>query len=301
MEMKEVIGSSSCSCAAACDTGGSSNSMSMKESRPTMEELHIMLANHDWNSIQAAILKDSSIAMRIDDSKEEDMWFNEARRLKAISEGVDISSLSNRQDHDEKVENSDNNTQDDDEDDTSQLRYWAQPNVNANLLNIDATIRARTDMQQKRTLLHSLLRMQFDSNESLVVQLTHGDNDGLRDLVGATKTAEMLIDASHNVLLSKHTNNGSIICDTEEEMKDSADSAECPYNIYQHYCPPVALPPVERGNEEEEEEEEEEDNSGSSLETDQKIKSTEMIQHTSVLTMPGKSAFVVLSCEFKCL
>ena len=173
--MKEVIGSSSCSCAAVCDTGGSSNSMSMKE-RPTMEELHIMLANHDWHSIQAAILKDSSIAMRIDDSREEDMWFNEARRLKAISEGIDISSMSNKQD-DEKGDKSDNSTQDDDEDDTSQLRYWAQPNSNANLLNIDATIRARTSIQQKKTLLHSLLRMQFDSNESLVVQLTHGDND----------------------------------------------------------------------------------------------------------------------------
>jgi len=295
MEMKEVIGSSSCSCAAACDTGGSSDSMSMKE-RPTMEELHIMLANHDWNSIQAAILKDTSIAMRIDDSKEEDMWFNEARRRKAISEGIDLSSMSTKQDK------SDNTIQDDaneEDGDTSQLRYWAQPNVNANLLNIDATIRARTDMQQKRTLLHSLLRMQFDSNESLVVQLTHGDNDGLRDLVGATKTAEMLIDASHNVLLSAHTNNGSG-CDclsSEEEMKDRASSAECPSHVYQHYCPPVALPPVERGNEEEEE-----DNSGSSSEPDQKIKSTsEMIQHTSVLTMPGKSAFVVLSCEFKCL
>ena len=137
--------------------------MEMKE-RPTMEELHIMLANHDWNSIQAAILKDASIAMRIDDSNEEDMWFNEARRLKAISEGIDISSMSTKQD--EKEDNSENNTQDD-EDDTSQLRYWAQPNSNANLLNIDTTIRARTDIQQKRTLLHALLRMQFDSNESL--------------------------------------------------------------------------------------------------------------------------------------
>jgi len=286
MEMKEVIGSSSCSCAAACDTGGSSNSMSMKESRPTMEELHIMLANHDWNSIQAAILKDTSIAMRIDDSREEDMWFNEARRLRAISMGIDISSMSTKQD--EKEDNLDNNTQ---EDDTSQLRYWAQPNSNANLLNIDATIRARTDMQQKKTLLHSLLRMQFDSNESLVVQLTHGDNDGLRDLVGATKTAEMLIDASHNVLLSNHTNG------KEEHMKDDNKttngtcSTECPSHVYQHYCPPVVLPPVERGNEEEEEED-----AGSSLKPDQKIKPTEMIQHTSVLTMPGKSAFVVLSC-----
>lgn len=293
MEMKEVIGSYPAVVSAACDTGGSSNSMSKKE-RPTMEELHIILANHDWNSIQAAILKDSSIAMRIDDSNEEDMWFNEARRLKAISEGIDISStVPNKQD-DEKEDNSDNNTQDDDEDDTSQLRYWAQPNSNANLLNIDTTIRARTSIQQKKTLLHSLLRMQFDSNESLVVQLTHGDNDGLRDLVGATKTAEMLIDASHNVLLSNHTNG------KEEKMKDDKTtngtcSAECPSHVYQHYCPPVALPPVERGNEEEEEE----DNAGSSLEPDQKIK--EMIQHTSVLTMPGKSAFVVLSCEFKCL
>lgn len=54
MEMKEVIGSYPAVVSAACDTGGSSNSMSMKE-RPTMEELHIMLVNHDWNSIQAAI------------------------------------------------------------------------------------------------------------------------------------------------------------------------------------------------------------------------------------------------------
>ena len=123
-----------------------------------MEELHIMLANHDWNSIQAAILKDASIAMRIDDSDEEDMWMNEARRRRALSEGgVDIlSSVSNKQD--EKEDKSDNNTQDDaieEDGDTSQLRYWAQqPNVNANLLNIDATIRARTSIQQKKTLLH---------------------------------------------------------------------------------------------------------------------------------------------------
>ena len=241
-----------------------------------MAELHSLLQNHKWAEIQEAITKDKSVSMRIDDSFEEDIWFDEARRRKAAMEDIDTAFISNNiiVADDAAKQDTHAHEQDENEEDTLQLRYWTQPNNNANLFNIDSNIRANTNIQQKRTLLHSLCRMTFPSNSALVVQLTHGDNDGLQNLMGAVKTADMLINSSHNCYMSE--SNEGIQIDK---------CTECACHIFQHYCPPVALPPVERPESEEANNEDSENEQDESQPNDREQASTDMISHTSVLTM----------------
>ena len=229
-----------------------------------------MLYNNQWRDIQDAIRKDASIAMRIDDSIDEDIWFDEVRRRKCIHKGFDIS------DYDEAYFNlcsSDTSTSMDvDDNPQMQLRYWVGNNQ---AQNVDENIQAERDLRQKRTLLHSLMRMNFPSNEALVTQLTHGDSEGLENLVGAAKTARMLIDASHNCLSYLDDNEAG----SDEHMKTSDDGSECkssgcnkcPCNFYRHYCPLVPKPPVGTRSDEESE--------------SMNKESCGMVSHTSVLTM----------------
>eukprot|EP00984_Skeletonema_dohrnii_P031079 scaffold23143_cov92-Skeletonema_dohrnii-CCMP3373.AAC.1 len=48
--------------------------------RPTMEALHHLLQNRQWDQVQHSIQLDASVSMRIDDSAEEDCWIDEVRR-----------------------------------------------------------------------------------------------------------------------------------------------------------------------------------------------------------------------------
>jgi len=49
--------------------------------RPTMEALHQLIHQRKWDLVQHSIQLDASVAMRIDDSIQEDLWVDEARRL----------------------------------------------------------------------------------------------------------------------------------------------------------------------------------------------------------------------------
>ena len=130
-------------CACACH----GDSPSLQNERPSMAELHSLLQNHKWAEIQEAITKDKSVSMRIDDSLEEDIWFDEARRRKAAMEDIDIASISNNIVSDDAAKQDTHaQEQDENEEDTLQLRYWAQPNNNANLFNIDSQTRLLPEM-----------------------------------------------------------------------------------------------------------------------------------------------------------
>ena len=260
-----------------------------------MTELHQLLHNHQWEEIQNAIRADATVSMRISDCPEEDMWFDTARRKRAEMEGIDISSICNNLD--EEVAKADNDAQEVDEQQDEgegqmQLRYWVEPH-DANILNIDAGIRAANDLLQKRTLLHSLCRMTLASNEALVVQLTHGDSDGLQTLVGAVKTAKMLIDASHNCTFLTNGDTSSKGADVVKiPTKCSSKCNNCPCHMFQHYCPPMALPPVENPQSTNSANTNNyADGDQTNLQYDDNVKEDDekekdFILHTSVLTMP---------------
>eukprot|EP00984_Skeletonema_dohrnii_P020933 scaffold10339_cov94-Skeletonema_dohrnii-CCMP3373.AAC.1 len=93
---------SSCSCtchsSTAVDTtkmAASNNNHNDNEStaephnRPTMEALHQLLQNRQWDQVQHSIQLDASVAMRIDDSAEEDCWIDEVRRRWIASSAAD--------------------------------------------------------------------------------------------------------------------------------------------------------------------------------------------------------------------
>jgi hypothetical protein len=225
--------------------------------RPTMTEIHRLLQDRQWREVRHAIRLDSSVAMRVDDSEEEDSWFNEARRRKAVHAGVvesvrdsegagkvKVDGETNRQSH---LDVANNYLQQQ----PMQLRYWVG-NQNDTNSNEQSYVRARVEMQQRRTLLHVICKMNFLSNEALVVQLTHGDSDGMRDLMEAVKTAEMLIDASHNELKPLddedyyHEKDEEDTATVEEGGLCSQDCLYCSCFYYHNYCPPVPFPTIER-------------------------------------------------------
>lgn len=252
-----------------------------------MTELHELLNNHEWEEIQNAILADATVSMRVSDSPEEDRWINAARREKAKMEGIDVSSSIICNDNIDEEAAKDNDAQEVDEQQDEgegqmQLRYWVEGAQDANIQNIDAGIRAANDLLQKRTLLHSLCRMHLASNETLVVQLTHGDSDGLQTLVGAVKTAKMLIDASHNCTFVANGDEESYKggdADETHSGRCSSKCNDCPCHIFQH-CPPMALPPVERPQSTNAA------NANNNLQHDDNEKEDDFILHTSVLTLP---------------
>ena len=297
--IKHIGGIGDCSCACHRDpdgaSGGEAEDMPCDSNatctRPSMIVLHQMLQDHDWKGIQNAITSDSSVAMRIDDSAEEDLWFFEARRRKAVKEGIVASSTgksdavafgATKDDKDEGADQELSYPQ-------MQLRYWV--GNHGSMQYADTPMR---DILQKRTLLHSLCRMNFPSNDALLVQLTHGDSEGLRNFMGAVKTAQMLIDASHNCSNSWGTDGVS-----KGPGGYAADhgSNNCPCYIYRNYCPPVLLPPVERVQLQEPDDGEAESQTGHSE------RGNEMIQHTSVLTMTdamGETPLLALTGAGSC-
>lgn len=230
--------------------------------RPSMNDLRELLKNRDWRTIKEALQLDRTISMRIDDSPEEDAWFNEVKKLYAFRKWRDmkgakeggcseenlfddvwnnspigekyatneIDERKNGANIDERRSNSQNKASS--PDDTTQLRYWVN-----------------TNGQQKRTLLHIICRDHLLSDEGLVAELTAGETEGLTDVMQAARTAEMLMRASHNFPLDWN-------CRKDDETKwnnqsktvwDECDEycMNCPCLFYHLYCPPVKQPPVE--------------------------------------------------------
>ena len=87
------------------------------------------------------------------------------------------------------------------------LRYWVgsdAPSTDTQAATV-AEKAADREMCHRRTLLHSIFRLDFPSNDELAVQLSHGcGEEKLQDLVQATKTAEMLIEASLGCTIPGH-------------------------------------------------------------------------------------------------
>eukprot|EP00985_Skeletonema_marinoi_P022249 scaffold14112_cov152-Skeletonema_marinoi.AAC.7 len=191
--------------------------------RPTMEALHQLLQNRQWDQVQHSIRLDASVAIRIDDSAEEDCWVEEVRRRWIASAADDdeteqITSDKLRHFYKQmKMKNQckSSSREEDDGDPPMQLRYWVGNGMNNN--NTSEAYKLR-----RMTLLHSLCRLDFSSQE------LQGDGSQDDDLQMAIQTAEMIISASHN------------------EQQPC-----CPC----HYCPPMFFPSVSKGVEEDEEEE----------------------------------------------
>ena len=214
------------SCNCACHHY-SSNTNKPQHNRPTMEAIHQLIQNRQWDQVQDSIRQDASVAMRIDDSPEEDCWVDEARRRWVQRQKQDASDSD---DETEKIATDlrhafalmklknqckTSSTEEDNGNPPMQLRYWVGNGVNNNN-NSEAS------KMRRMTLLHSLCRLEFSS------QGNQGDGSEDDDIAMAIQTAEMIISASHN----EH-------------------QPCCPCQ----YCPPMFFPAVSKGIEEDEEEE----------------------------------------------
>ena len=177
--------------------------------------------------------------MRIDDSVDENKWFRSAREaawrrdtgLPSESNEVADNSCCTLMDESEEVA-----TGQSVEDEALPVRYWVRQN-------------GQSAIRQRRTLLHSISKLKFHSDEALVAQLSAGDCEELHDLVEACLTAKMLIDASVNEL--KPIEEGGYNEDTNQEiMEECLDEkclkCSCYYRV--RFCPPVGLDPVENYN-----------------------------------------------------
>lgn len=238
--------------------------------RPTMAQLHRLVEKRKWNKIKRALRNDISVAMRIDDSVEEDKWFWSARE--AVWKRDVCGSCINSEKSVAAILKEYLRTDSDDRKivDTDQalpVRYWV-PNQN---------IYGQSAIRQKRTLLHSISKLKFHSDEALIAQLSSGDCEELNDLVDASLTVKMIIDASVNEL--RPIEDG---CYNEERHQVNIDqfvdktcqNCSCFYQCM--YCPPVGLDPVEKYSDETESDEEDKQPSDAV---------NEKILHKSALTM----------------
>ena len=241
-----------------------------------MEVLHQLIKNRQWDQVQHALQLDASIAMRVDDSIEEDIWVGEARRLwlsrrntcRAAAVVDDGMQHPQQQAHEEaelkhlfeqikvarneEIVDSNNNNPP-----PMQLRYWTSNNSAAYKL-------------RRLTLLHSICRLDFSSSSN-----GGDDNDensssilDEEDLMRAIQTAEMIISASHNEELQQQQRRCNVQC-------------SC------HYCPPMFLPAVSLDDEDEDENNEE------------SLATKEVVLHKSALTMTdkmGDSPLHLLTC-----
>ncbi len=219
-----------------------------------MEVLHQLIKNRQWDQVQHALKLDASIAMRVDDSVEEDIWVDEARRLwlsrrkigRAAQEQVVDEEAESKHVFaqvkvagNEEIDDSNNNR-------PMQLRYWTSNNSAAYKL-------------RRLTLLHSICRLDFSSSSN-----GGDDNDensssilDEEDLIRAIQTAEMIISASHNEEL--------------QQQQQQQCNVQCPC----HYCPPMFLPAVSLDDEDD-------DNNEESSAT------KEVVLHKSALTVTDK-------------
>ena len=188
--------------------------------RPTLCELHKCIANRQWDKVQHALALDASLAVRVDDSADEDCWVDMARRIwyeTLDRQEVDVDDSTIHDDVElrrlfEQMHFSDKKDEEDDSP-SMHLRYWVGNNGGNNTNSSESYILRRM------TLLHSLCRMKFTADDS------NHDANGVQnqDLKMAIQTAEMIISASHNESQPSTVNN---------------------------YCPPMFFPPVSEGEDE---------------------------------------------------
>ncbi len=184
--------------------------------RLSMEALHQLIQNRQWDQVIQSIQKDASIAMRIDDSAEEDCWVDEARRRwvqRQKQDSDDVETILELRHAFAQLKLKNQCKTQEYGNQPMQLRYWVRSGMNDNS-NSGAHYKLR-----RMTLLHSLCRLDFSS------QAQDGSKDD--DLEMAIQTVEMIIAASHN---------------------EQQPCCSC------HYCPPMFYPAVSKGVEEEEEE-----------------------------------------------
>ncbi|KAL9185191.1 hypothetical protein ACHAXT_002968 [Thalassiosira profunda] len=140
-----------------------------------------MVHEKRWEEIQDIIRRDPRVSMRVDDSMEEDRRIAMAGFSAAFVEEA-LTLRKNSADASASEEQEPNTSSSRPTEDVAPtapelpLRYWVNNNSN------QAESHSHAQIRQKRTLLHSLCRMSLPSTE----------------LMGAVKTARMLIDASHN-------------------------------------------------------------------------------------------------------
>lgn len=176
-----------------------------------MTTLRDLIGRCRWHDVQDAIRIDPTVSLRIDDSAEEDAWFYD-RRLnnKVDSTPGGIVGL-NRE-----VKNG--------FEESSQLRYWIATT------DIDANPTSR-DVIQRRTLLHSLCRMSFDTVETRC------------DLADAVRTAEMLIAASNNIFNEERCR---ISIDLQLNSSGGNNDGNDDDSLCRRLHRPILLPAVER-------------------------------------------------------
>ncbi|KAL3786199.1 hypothetical protein HJC23_001275 [Cyclotella cryptica] len=252
-----------------------------------MTELHHRIQTRQWNTVRRAIRLDTSVAMRIDDSNAEEDWVSRAR-MAAWRRGGGMTTTttmmcSSSSTYEREVWNDVPREPRMDvtnpEEESFPVRYWVPPAT---------TSQNPSFLRQRRTLLHAICKLKFYSKEALIVQLSSGDDEDLRDLTNAIKTMEMLIDASHNELrpltveedyyheLEERTNDGDVDIMLVQSLSSTCPNCSCYY--HSQYCPPMGLDPVERYNDDDEAAEEEYPPSKT------KDTSTKVL-HESVLTM----------------
>ena len=207
-----------------------------------MEELHRHVQNRNWDIIKSAIRNDVSVTMRIDDSDEEDKWFYMARDIvwrrdisllnEVVSHG-DMNYLNDNLHDNQGQSTKQSNTPEVEE--APIPRYWV-----SNQRHISAT-------RQKRTLLHMICKLEFDSDEAPLAQLSNQDCNQLVDLVEAGLTVKMIIDASVNQLrpIEEGHYNESLEDGVLEAVLDKT-CKECSCYYQCNYCPPVGLHSVEK-------------------------------------------------------
>jgi hypothetical protein len=246
--------------AAEATTGRHDDDVVVVGRRPSMTTLRRMLRDRRWDDVMEAIRRDATVSMRIDDSDEEDRRFRDARR------------------------------------DDSRPRYWVgngRPAGDVDDGDDDAPGRVHADVLQRRTLLHSLCRMDFPLRDD--ADASSADRS-LRDLEGAVRTATMLIEASHNrtrpddVVSDDRVFDGDGADDDDENAGGDDDGDDLPTSSAirrdgdraarrprRQYCPPALLPPVERRHGE--------NDHGDRPPGEDDGETTTMVRHTSVLTM----------------
>lgn len=206
-----------------------------------MNQLHQFIQTRSWKIVKRAIRTDVSVSMRIADSLKEDSWFSCARDAAwscdiygACNDDVDVDIYSSNQPTQQNEQDSNQSN----EEDSLPVRYWVRHQHNG-----------QSAILQKRTLLHSISRLKFYSDEAIIAQLSSGDCLELHDLVEANATAKMLIDASMNELrpLNEGCYNEPIddeLVNLDQCLDKTCQKCSCYYQS--QYCPPVGLDPVEK-------------------------------------------------------
>ncbi len=253
---------------------------------PSISTIRRMLYDRRWNDVQDAIRSDATVSMRINDPVDDGRRLEGAiaassRRLLAESSAEIVGDDDNACD---RVGDGDINGVNEcvarSHQDIVQLRYWVGRPGDGEDDRDAASVFASREAFQRRTLLHSLCRLDFPA----AVGISDASSRDA-DLAGAVRTAAMLIAASHNCPFDDASNDYMVDDDDDDEImddgNDKGDNRIGCKNSRRHYCPALMLPPVDRRCHEEGTQ-----RNGGDDDDEATTTTTEMVvHHTSVLTM----------------